>query len=256
EMNNDVENLLSSSGINILILDENCEIRKYSPEITGIFNILEKDIGRPIGHLSHNLGDFDLLGSVKRVQKSNKPVAVEKKDNRGNTYLIRIIPYNIGPDSFAGNIITFVDITELKKIRMDLQQSRQASREIVQNMPAGLFIYALDGDGDLTLKSANPTAEELTGVDSRTWKGEKFQKIWPNALELGILEKFLAVLNTGKPCFINEQYYKDNRIAGYYRIAAFLLPENRLAVSFEDISHRKDMDTMSVRPDPENRKVP
>ncbi|MBF0201590.1 MAG: chemotaxis protein CheR, partial [Desulfamplus sp.] len=43
EMNNDVENLLSSSGINILILDENCEIRKYSPEITGIFNILEKD---------------------------------------------------------------------------------------------------------------------------------------------------------------------------------------------------------------------
>jgi two-component system CheB/CheR fusion protein len=74
EMNNDVENLLAGSGIEILILDENNEIRKCSPNLTKIFNILEKDIGRPIGHLSHHIINFDLLGYILTRQKNTRNI--------------------------------------------------------------------------------------------------------------------------------------------------------------------------------------
>ncbi|SLM28174.1 MCP methyltransferase/methylesterase CheR/CheB with PAS/PAC sensor [Desulfamplus magnetovallimortis] len=241
EMSNDVENLLSSSGIDILILDENCEIRKYSPHITKIFNIMEKDIGRPIHHLSHRMVDFDPFEAVKGVQINNRMISVKKKDQDGRTYLIQILPYNIGPDTYAGTMITFVDITEMMNIRQDLRYSRQASKDIVRHMPSGLFIYKLNEDGDLVLESSNPTAEKLTGIEIKQWKGETFQKIWPRAEEMGLLDEFLDVMKTGKPCFKDELHYKDDGNDGYYRLVAFLLPDNRLGVSFEDNTYNKQM---------------
>jgi len=59
ELNNDVDNLLTSSRIGELFLDENLEIRKFSLEIAKLFNVMEKDIGRPISHLAHRFVDFD-----------------------------------------------------------------------------------------------------------------------------------------------------------------------------------------------------
>ena len=43
ELNNDVDNLLTSSRIGTLLLDENLEIRKFSPKLA-IFSILWKKI--------------------------------------------------------------------------------------------------------------------------------------------------------------------------------------------------------------------
>ncbi|MCG8615220.1 MAG: PAS domain-containing protein, partial [Desulfobacterales bacterium] len=97
EMNNDVENLLANSGIEILILDENQDIRKCSPGLSNIFNILEKDIGRPITDLSHHIEDFDLIDALDTVQQSKKLVALSREATDGTHYLIRVMPYYIGP---------------------------------------------------------------------------------------------------------------------------------------------------------------
>jgi two-component system CheB/CheR fusion protein len=130
QMSNDVENLLSCSGIEVLILDENYEIRKYSPGITRIFHIMDKDAGRPIHHLSHKLEEFDPLSAIQRVEKDSKGISFEKQDTQGRTYLVHVLPYHIAPDTYAGFMLTFVDITELNQTKKELIQTRKVSGDI------------------------------------------------------------------------------------------------------------------------------
>jgi two-component system CheB/CheR fusion protein len=243
QMSNDVDNLLSSSGIEVLILDENYEIRKYSPGITRIFHIMDKDTGRPIHHLSHHLSDFDPLAVIRRVEKDSKAVALEKQDAQGRTYLVHVLPYHIAPDTYAGFMLTFVDTTELDQTRKDLAQTRKIAEDIVGHMPSGLFIYAVNNAGDLILENANPAAEKLTGITLSQWQGKPFDRIWPKAEEQGIFDRFKQVLKTKAPCRLDDLTYEDDTHSGTYRVVAFALPDNKLAVSFEDITDQAAMCT-------------
>lgn len=239
-MNNDVENLLSSSGVGILILDENYEIRKFSPKIPVIFNILEKDIGRPIDHISHKIDGFNPLKAAQKVQKSNQQITFEFTAQDQTEYLIRILPYHIGPDTYAGSIFIFVDVTETKKVRQDLKDSQALSRDIVHYMPSGLYIYHLDSKKRLLLEDSNEKAEQLTGMRHEKIKGMPFQKIWPEAEKMGILDKFLNVVTSGDAVVLDDLKYGDENVSGHYRVTAFSLPNDRLAVVFDDITiHEK-----------------
>ncbi|MFH0998015.1 MAG: chemotaxis protein CheB [Pseudomonadota bacterium] len=242
ELNNDVDNLLTSSRIGTLLLDENLEIRKYSPEITRIFNIMEKDIGRPIGHLSHRFIDFCPVETARQVQQNNRLTEQDVYAEDDRWYLARVMPYHIGPNRFSGVVLTFVDVTELKSARNHLQQSDRLFRDITQYMPVGLYIYARDNTGELVLESSNPKAEQLTGIDAKSWKGRRFDDIWPRAKATGLTDRLHSVLETGDLCYLEDLNYRDDRIQGAYRIQAFRLPGDRLAVIFEDITEEKRME--------------
>jgi len=241
EMNNDVENLLSSSGVGILILDENNDIRKYSPKVTSIFNILEKDIGRPVHHISHNMAEFHPLEAAQKVQQTNRQISMELNDQNNTSYLIRILPYLIGPDTYAGSIFTFVDVTELNTVKQDLEDSLQRSEDITQYMPSGMFIYLLNEKKELILEHSNKKAEQLTRVTHKKLKGMAFQDIWPNEKEFGILDKFLNVIKTGEPLVIDDLQYGDDNVSGHFRVTAFQLPKDRLAVIFDDVTIHEKM---------------
>ena len=241
ELNNDVDNLLTSSKIGKLFLDEELEIRKFSPEITKIFRIMDKDIGRPITHISHSLIDVDPVEMIRMVQKSSQTVEKEIQVQGGQWYLARILPYHIGPETFSGVVLTFVDITDLKKTQQELDSSLRTSRDIIRFMPSGLFLYRLDEAGRLVLESANPEAERLTGITTEAWHGRAFDEIWPKAEALGITERFHRILEAGERYYCEDVNYADDLLEGAYRIHAFQLPERRLAVSFEDITRYKQM---------------
>jgi len=55
ELNNDLDNLIASTRIATLFLDENLTVRRFTPEIRRAFRILDGDIGCPINHLTHEL---------------------------------------------------------------------------------------------------------------------------------------------------------------------------------------------------------
>ncbi len=242
EMNNDVENLLSSSGVGILILDENSEIRKYSPRITSVFNILEKDIGRPIHHISHRINGFNPLETARTVQKNNQPVSMELNDRDGMTYLIRVLPYHIGPNTYAGTIFTFVDVSEFRKLKEDLDYNLKLSSDMTRHIPLGMIIYRLTREKELVLEDCNRKAERLIGIRLDTHRGRTFDSIFPKAAEFGILGRLLEVMETGRPFVSDDMEYRDANISGYYRVTAFLLPRDRLAVIFDDISDHKRRD--------------
>ncbi|MCG8549204.1 MAG: PAS domain-containing protein, partial [Desulfobacterales bacterium] len=112
EAQNDIENLLSSSRIGTIILDEDLSIRHFSKSTADLINILDSDIGRPLAHLSHKISDFDLMKSVQTVQQSDETMEKKIKSENGRLFLIRIIPYRVGPGSYAGIVVTIVDIPD------------------------------------------------------------------------------------------------------------------------------------------------
>lgn len=135
-----------------------------------------------------------------------------------------------------GLIGAFVDITERKRAEQALEESLRASAELLKYMPSGTFIYRWDGGEELHLVAANPAAEQQTGITQTQHQGWEFNQIWPGARAAGITDAFLSVMHTGATYISDQVMYADNRLQGIYRIHAFILPRDHLAVSFEDIT--------------------
>lgn len=120
DLNNDMDNLMSSTNIGTLFLDANLLIRKFTPAVTQIINILEQDIGRPILHISHKLDNSDLIGESLRVLESRSPLKKEVVSQDGQIFLQTIFPYITRDNYMKGVVITFVNITELKLVRQQV----------------------------------------------------------------------------------------------------------------------------------------
>ena len=235
ELNNDVENLLTSSHIGKLLVDENLEIRKFSPETSMIFSILEQDIGRPISHLTHNIKNFDLMKAIKKVT-STKTIFEKRVELRDNSvYIIRILPYHIGPKIFSGLVLTFINITDIEETRERLEDSLKINAEIIEKMPAGFYVYKLDENNELFLEKCNPEAEKMTGKNKNEIIGKSFDELWPKAKASGLTDKYIDVVKTGKS-YQGIDIYEDDKLKGSFRVQAFPLPENRLAIGFENMS--------------------
>lgn len=178
---------------------------------------------------------------IRTVLQTNKLIEQEVRIEGGNWYLTRVLPYSIGPKTYSGVVLTFIDITEARTTRNHLANSRQTTLDISQHMSTGLFIYAENSTGKLLLESCNPEAERMTGISCAEWGGKSFDEIWPQARQNGISAKFASVMASGQPHHFDDLRYKDERLDGAFRVSAFRLPNRRLAVSVEDISEQKKM---------------
>ena len=119
-----------------------------------------------------------------------------------------------------------------------LRESFQTSDDLVRAIPSGLYIYQYTPPDEFTLVSGNPEAERLTGLHAEDWVGRGIDEVWPETRRSGIARTYLEVMTTGKT-FVGENVpHKDARVAGAFRVRAFALPGDRLAVAFEDVTDR------------------
>ena len=127
------------------------------------------------------------------------------------------------------------DITERKQA----EEALQTSDDIVRTIPSGLFIYQFESPDKLILLNGNPAAKQLTGLIVSDWIGREFNELWPQARQEGHTREYLKVIETGKTYETEDLYYQDNRLSGAFRVRAFKLAGERLAVAFENITERK-----------------
>ena len=66
-VNNDITNLLAATDIGTLFLDGELRIKRFTPAITSFFNLLDSDIGRPIGHITSRLAYESLERDSREV---------------------------------------------------------------------------------------------------------------------------------------------------------------------------------------------
>ncbi|VVB64569.1 PAS domain protein [uncultured archaeon] len=67
EANNDMKNLLNSTQIPTIFLDNDLKIKRFTPPATNIASLIQSDIGRPITDIVSNLEYRDLVKDVREV---------------------------------------------------------------------------------------------------------------------------------------------------------------------------------------------
>jgi len=124
--NNDMNNLLAGTGIATVFVDHQLRILRFTPTATKIINLIQTDIGRPVSHIVSNLIDYDkLTEDTQVVLDTLVPREAEVKSARGRWYTMHIQPYRTLDNVIEGAVLTFVDITEAKKLQEALREKEE-----------------------------------------------------------------------------------------------------------------------------------
>ena len=126
--NNDLANLLASVELAIVILSDDLHIRRFTPTAKSLLNLIDADIGRPIGNIRPNVSISDLEQRVREVIDTMSTQSIEVQDRDGRCYTLSIRPYKTLDNRIEGVVISFINIDstkEAEKLRQILQQERR-----------------------------------------------------------------------------------------------------------------------------------
>ena len=171
-MNGDLQNLFAGTQIAIIFLDNDLLIQKFSPATKGLFRVIEGDIGRPITDIAVTFADASLIPHVHEVLQTLEPREQQVNRAEGDLwYIRRIRPYRSLENTIDGVVITFVDITELK--RAETRIAYLAA--IVESSQVAIIGQSLDG----TITSWNAGAAQLYGYTALEAVGRAFTMLMP-----------------------------------------------------------------------------
>lgn len=129
-INNDLDNLLVSTEIAILFLDKEMQIRRFTTPVSKIFKLKQSDVGRHFTDLVSNLDYPEIAMDARKVLKSLMFQEKEiKTTDVDKWFRIRIMPYRTLDDRIDGIVITFTDITSMKKLELELNESIKVLQE-------------------------------------------------------------------------------------------------------------------------------
>jgi two-component system CheB/CheR fusion protein len=125
----DLENLLASSEIATIFLDRGLNIKRFTPAIAGIFDMINADIGRPFRRLAGKIDWPTFSGDAEAVLAGRSIIEreVSTLDN-GECYLKRILPYRTADGKIDGIVVTFIDITERKRAEEEIRNHAEEMR--------------------------------------------------------------------------------------------------------------------------------
>jgi two-component system, chemotaxis family, CheB/CheR fusion protein len=132
--NDDIKNLFDSTAIATLFLDMELQIRRFTPQMKDIIPLSDIDIGRPIQHLASNLLNGDLSEYAAETLRTLERADLERSTRDGQRYRMQILPYRTATNVIDGVVITFVDITEQKKIEESLRESEDEHRVLAEKL--------------------------------------------------------------------------------------------------------------------------
>jgi two-component system CheB/CheR fusion protein len=118
----DMQNLLNSTDIATLFLDNNLNVRRFTERATRVFHLRDGDIGRPLSDLASTLTYPDLGVDARETLRS---LAVSEKEiatTDGKWFSARIMPYRTISNVIQGVVITLVDITTAKNLESSLRR--------------------------------------------------------------------------------------------------------------------------------------
>lgn len=124
-VNNDMKNLLNSTDIATLFLDKELNIRRYTNQATKIFKLIKSDIGRPFTDLVSDLIYPELATDALIVLQSLIFTQNQIPTKDGRWFSVRIMPYRTLDDRIDGLVITFINISDLKKLEFEIHKTEQ-----------------------------------------------------------------------------------------------------------------------------------
>ena len=159
-INNDLENLLDSTEIATVFLDDKLTIKSFTPSIKTIYNLASGDTGRPIGHFTHLAKQMPEYPPAQSLRGSKTALEDDIEMADGRWILRRLLPYRTTEGNHDGVVATFIDVTHLRTAELQY-------RQLADSMP--LIVWTASPDGALDYYNAR--WYEVTGLDPKV-KGD------------------------------------------------------------------------------------
>lgn len=126
EINDDLNNYFRSNLNGQLFIDNELRLMKFSPGTVKQINLLESDIGRPISNITTNVKFETIVDDIKKVLEDGSTINKEIETRDGKWYQVITMPYIQQSDNkHTGAIVTFNDITTLKGIQLELDNTNK-----------------------------------------------------------------------------------------------------------------------------------
>jgi two-component system CheB/CheR fusion protein len=158
-----MSNLLAGTGIGTVFVDQRLRVLGFTPAAAHIINLIPSDVGRPLPHFSANLVGYDRLGAdLREVLDTLAHKAIEVHTPEGQRYTMRMQPYRTLDNVVEGAVITFIDITDIRRSEADLLRANTELLRlavVVRDASDAIIVHDLAGR---TL-AWNPAAERLYG---------------------------------------------------------------------------------------------
>jgi two-component system CheB/CheR fusion protein len=150
-VNNDMKNLLNSTDIATVFLDEALNVRLFTTKITTVIRLLPGDVGRPVTDIASELLYPELPDDAREVLQTlvSSEKVVPARD--GRWFSMRIMPYRTLDNRIEGVVITFADITTLMKLNLELAGARTYAEAIIATVREPLLVL----DNSMKIISSN-----------------------------------------------------------------------------------------------------
>jgi two-component system CheB/CheR fusion protein len=162
-LNSDMRNLLDSTQIATVFLDDALRIKHYTPVMEQLFSLRDVDRGRPITDVVSQLAYDELRNDVQKVQSTLGIIEreLDLKDGAAS-FLMRIRPYRTIQNVIDGVVITFADITANKR----LQRTRELFIDELQHRTRNL-LGVVQSISDTTVAQASSLADHAAEFNNR-----------------------------------------------------------------------------------------
>jgi two-component system CheB/CheR fusion protein len=207
----DMKNLLDSINVGSIFLDSEMKIKRFTTDITSVINLIQSDIGRPLGHIVTNLEDVDLVADAKKTLETLRWNEKEVRTRDGRYYLMRSIPYRSMDNVIDGVVVTFTDITQLKKQAEEL--TKLAATETALSYVEAIVETVRDPlvvlDVDLNVVSANRSFYRYFQVSVEEVNGRFLYELGNRQWDIPALRKLLERILSNDEIFENFEVKLD-----------------------------------------------
>ncbi|QDV26502.1 chemotaxis protein CheB [Aureliella helgolandensis] len=202
--NDDMDNLLATTRVGVIFLDDGLYIRRFTPEIARVFRLEQHDTGRSMEQFAHVLNHPSLLEDLQAVLQQQEERELTVRDRNGTPYLLRILPYQSG-DATRGVVLTLIDISSLTAAQSE-SNLRQLAIESAVN---GIIISdPLQSGNPITY--ANQGFLALTGYERDEVLGRNCKFLQGAKTDPETIQTIRAALDRGEPVRVTLLNYRKD----------------------------------------------
>ncbi|NDU85750.1 MAG: chemotaxis protein CheB [Ferrovum sp.] len=120
--NNDMKNLLNSTDIATIFLDNTQHVRRFTSQATRLYKLIPGDVGRLLSDIVTDLVYPSLLRDVEEVLRTLVYSDKEIETIDGRWFQVKIMPYRTLDNVIDGVVLTFNDVSQAKQLEAKLRQ--------------------------------------------------------------------------------------------------------------------------------------
>src|SRR6188768_1475611 len=173
-------------------------IRKFSPGIKQMINLMDVDIGRSLVDITTNIKNLNFINEVSEVISTSKAKEQEVQGRTGNYYLMRISPYVRRDKTLDGVVINFIDISQSKRLASIVEGIFESStngitaKKAIRDKDNKIIDFEYltvneAGEKMFNVKQGSLIGKRLSGIFKET--ANEYLQVYSNVVETGISEK-------------------------------------------------------------------